>query len=491
MNEQLNEILMNWVQVLNGLLWNFLIVFLLAVGIFYTLITGAVQLRLFLQSIKVMTISRKKGQDPHGITPFQAFVTGLASRVGVGNIAGVAIAIAIGGPGAIFWMWLTAFLGMSSAFVESSLAQLFKIKDHHNQRFRGGPAYYITQGLKQKWLGIVFAITLILTYGFAFNAVQANAVTVATSEAWGWNDYNPILHLGRLNLEVSWVGLFLVLITGLVIFGGIRRIAYIAEGIVPLMALLYLAVAVYIMILNWPLLPSIFNLIFDHAFEMNAAAGGFFGGMISIAMMQGIKRGLFSNEAGMGSAPNAAAASDVKHPVNQGLVQMLGVFVDTFVVCTCTAMIILVSGLYQGAGFEGVALTQKALVSQIGPLGSDFLAIILFLFAYSTIIGNYAYAEGNVQFINNNPKVMLFFRFLVLIVVYLGAIGSIPLVWSIADLLMGIMASINLFAIVLLMPFLLMLLKDYSMQLRQGTKDPIFKLDQYPHYQKKIKSDIW
>jgi alanine or glycine:cation symporter, AGCS family len=491
MNDQLSETLMSWVQALNDPLWNFVIILLVAVGIFYTVITGAVQLRLFLQSIKVMTVSRKAGEDLHGITPFQAFVTGLASRVGVGNVAGVAIAIAIGGPGAVFWMWFTAFLGMSSAFVESSLAQLFKIRDNQNQQFRGGPAYYITQGLKQKWLGIVFAIALISTYGFVFNAVQANAIIGATSHAWGWDKANVMLNLGVFNLEVSWVGLFLVVITALIIFGGIKRIAKVAESFVPFMALLYLAVALYIAAINYAILPDIFQLIFTKAFEFEAAAGGFFGAMISMAMMQGIKRGLFSNEAGMGSAPNAAAASDVKHPVNQGLVQMLGVFVDTFVVCTCTAIIILVSGLYQDAGFEGVILTQKALVSQIGPFGSDFLAIILFLFAYSSIIGNYAYAEGNIQFINNNHKVMFIFRVLVLLMVYFGAIASVPLIWSLADLFMGVMASINLFAILLLTPFLLMLLKDYRSQMKQGIKDPEFKIDKYPKYKDKVNSKIW
>ena len=418
MNDQLNETLLGWINALNGPLWDFLVVFLVAVGIFYTIMTGAVQIRLFWHSMKVMKNSRGKVQDTHGITPFQAFVTGLASRVGVGNVAGVAIAIAIGGPGAVFWMWFTAFLGMSSAFVESSLAQLFKVRDNKNQQFRGGPAYYITQGLKQKWLGIVFAIALITTYGFVFNAVQANAITGATSHAWGWDQANLILPLGGLNLEISWVGLFLVLMTAVIIFGGIKRIAKVAESFVPFMAVLYLAVALYIAVINYDLLPSIFQLIFSKAFEFEAAAGGFFGAMVSMAMMMGIKRGLFSNEAGMGSAPNAAAASDVKHPVNQGLVQMLGVFVDTFVVCSCTAIIILVSGLYENAGFEGVTLTQMALESQIGAWGDDFLALILFLFAYSSIIGNYAYAEGNVQFINNNSRVMLIFRLFVLVMVY-------------------------------------------------------------------------
>ncbi|RKG34535.1 alanine/glycine:cation symporter family protein [Acinetobacter tianfuensis] len=491
MNDQLNETLLGWIDALNTPLWNFLVIFLVAVGLFYTIATGAVQLRLFWQSIKVMKGSRKAGDDDHGITPFQAFVTGLASRVGVGNVAGVAIAIAIGGPGAVFWMWMTAFLGMSSAFVESSLAQLFKVRDSQNKQFRGGPAYYISQGLKQKWLGIVFAVALISTYGFVFNAVQANAIIGATSHAWGWDKANVSFNLGGLELVISWVGLFLVLITACIIFGGIKRIAQVAERFVPFMAFLYLAVALYIAVINIDMLPGIFQLIFSKAFEFEAAAGGFFGSMISMAMMMGIKRGLFSNEAGMGSAPNAAAASDVKHPVNQGLVQMLGVFVDTFVVCSCTAIIILASGLYENAGFEGVALTQMALESQIGSWGDDFLAVILFLFAYSSVIGNYAYAEGNVQFINNSPKVMMVFRVLVLVMVYFGAVMSVPVIWNLADLFMGVMASINLFAILLLTPFLLMLLKDYVGQLKQGVQEPVFKLDNHPKFKEKVDSDIW
>jgi len=491
MNEQLNETLMSWVTLLNTPLWDFLVIFLVGVGIFYTLITGAVQIRLFWHSIKVMRSSRKKGEDSYGITPFQALVTGLASRVGVGNVAGVAIAIAIGGPGAVFWMWFTAFLGMSSAFVESSLAQLFKVRDTSNQQFRGGPAYYITQGLKQKWLGVVFAVALILTYGFVFNAVQANSIISATSHAWGWDQANLTVPMGAFSFELSWLGLVLVVMTAMIIFGGIKRIAKVAEKFVPIMALLYLVVALYIAVINIPIIPDIFRLIFSKAFEFDAAAGGFFGAMVSMAMMMGIKRGLFSNEAGMGSAPNAAAVSDVKHPVNQGLVQMLGVFVDTFIVCSCTAIIILSSGLYQNAGFEGVTLTQMALESQIGHWGDDFLAIILFMFAYSSIIGNYAYAEGNVQFINNNRKIMLIFRLLVLFMVYFGAIATVPLIWSMADLFMGVMATINLFAILLLTPFVLMLLKDFKAQLKRGVKEPEFKLDNHPKFKDRVNSDIW
>ncbi|QJQ52430.1 MULTISPECIES: alanine/glycine:cation symporter family protein [Vitreoscilla] len=487
MNEQLNDTLMAIVDKLNGPLWDFLVIFLVAIGLFYTIITGAVQLRLFLHSIKIMKNSRKIGNDDHGITPFQAFVTGLASRVGVGNVAGVAIAIALGGPGAVFWMWATAFLGMSSAFVESSLAQLFKIRDPRSKQFRGGPAYYITQGLKQKWLGVVFAIALILTYGFVFNAVQSNSIVSATDHAWGWNQANPML----FGTEISLVGIALVILTAAIIFGGIKRIATVAESFVPVMALLYLAVAMYIAAINLPILPDMFAMIFREAFQFEAAAGGFFGSMVSAAMMAGIKRGLFSNEAGMGSAPNAAAASDVKHPVNQGLVQMLGVFVDTFIVCTCTAVIILSSNFYTDASYSGVQLTQVALEAQIGSWGDDFLAIILFMFCYSSVIGNYAYAEGNMQFINNNPTVMNVFRVLVCVMVYMGAVTSIPLVWNAADLFMGVMATINLFAILLLTPYLMMLLKDYTSQLKRGVEEPEFKLKNHPKYKNKIKSDIW
>lgn len=491
MNEQLTATLMSWVSFFNDPLWDFLVVFLLAAGTFYTIATKAVQIRMFWQSIRVMKGSRKDGEDEHGITPFQAFVTGLASRVGVGNIAGVAIAIALGGPGAVFWMWVTALLGMSSAFTESTLAQLFKVRDTQTKQFRGGPAYYITQGLKSKKFGFVFAISLIFTYGFVFNSVQINAIANATSHSWGWDKANIILPLGGLNFEVSWVGLALVVLVAIAIFGGIKRIAKFAEMFVPIKAGLYLAAALYIAVINYDILPDVFKLIFTEAFEFKAAAGGFFGGMISLAMMQGIKRGLFSNEAGMGSAPNAAAASEVKHPVDQGLVQMLGVFVDTFIVCTSTALIILISGVYHDGGTIGVEMTQRALESQLGSWGGDFLAVLLFLFCYSAVLGNYAYAEGNMQFINNSPKVMFIFRIFVLFMVYFGAISSVPLVWSMADLFMGIMATINLIAILLLTPFVRKLLKDYREQMKKGIKNPEFKIDQYPEMKKKVDSDIW
>ncbi len=472
MTEQLHTL----VNAINGPLWDYLVYLLLGVGLFYTLSTFFVQIRLFPRSIKEMLSGRQSGSDPHGITPFQAFVTGLASRVGVGNIAGVAIAVSLGGPGAVFWMWFTALLGMSSAFAESSLAQLFKIRDHGNGQFRGGPAYYITNGLKQRWLGILFALSLILAFGFVFNAVQANSIVAATEKAWGWNKYI--------------VGTALVILAAPIIFGGIKRVSLVAEALVPVMAALYLLMALFIMITNISAVPAVFTLIFENAFQFDAAAGGLLGGLISQAMMLGIKRGLFSNEAGMGSAPNAAAAAEVKHPVSQGMIQMLGVFVDTMIVCSCTAFILLLSNVHATTELTGVQLTQAAIISHVGAWGADFLAIILFMFAFSSIIGNYAYAESNVQFIKNSRGVMVLFRMAVLGMVYFGSINSVPLVWDMADVSMGFMALINLVAIVLLSPYVFMLLKDYQTKLKMG-KDPVFKLSEHPGLKRKIKSDIW
>lgn len=470
------QLLSNFVDWGNDSLWTLLVPLLLIVGIFFSFATHFAQVRLFAQSIREIAAGRKDPTDPHGITPFQAFVTGVASRVGVGNIAGVALAISQGGPGAVFWMWVTALIGMGSAFAESSLAQLFKIRDHENGRFRGGPAYYIQYGLKQRWLGIIFALALILCFGFVFNAVQANTIAAATSKAWNWTP--------------EYVGIALCVFTLPIIFGGIRRVAHIAEAIVPIMALIYLLMALYIVFSNISLVPGVFALIFKEAFNFEAAAGGVLGAVFSQAMLLGIKRGLFSNEAGMGSAPNVAAAADVKHPASQGLIQMLGVFFDTFVVCSCTAFIILLSGP-SDAQETGVNITQTAIISHVGTWGGDFLAIVIFLFAFSSIIGNYAYAESNVNFIKDNPVVMTVFRLLVVAMVYFGSVNSMPLVWNMADLSMALMAIINLVAIILLCPFVFIILKDYQQQLKQGIHVPVLSLDNYPKLQKLLGRDIW
>ena len=471
-------------------LWDILIWMLIGIGLFFTLFSGVAQFRLFGRSIKSMLGSRNQHDDA-GISGFQAFVTGLASRVGVGNVAGVAIAIGIGGAGAVFWMWLIALIGMCSALAESSLAQLFKVRDATTGQFRGGPAYYIEQGLGQKWLGCLFALALIVCFGLVYQSIQSNTITLAIQSALGCVVEDDICQ-NQWQSYKHMIGALLVILTAPIIFGGIRRVAKIAEMVVPIMALIYILVALAIILMNITAIPSIIALIFEKAFVFEAAGGGLFGSMVSVAMMQGIKRGLYSNEAGQGSAPNAAAAASVKHPLDQGMIQMFGVFVDTLIVCSCTAFIILLAQMPDNAAnLSGIQLTQAALESHVGGWGQYFLAIILFIFAFSTIIGNYAYAESNMQFLKNNTKVLTLFRLLVLGFVYFGAVVKVDVVWDMGDLTMGTMAFINLIAILLLSRYVFVLIHDYQSQLKLGVAYPIFKLDNHPKLKQKVKSDIW
>lgn len=478
------------VNAVSSPLWDWLIWILIGVGVFFTISTGLVQLRLFGRSIKEIKGSRQNPSDPHGITAFQAFVIGLASRVGTGNIAGVAIAITAGGAGAVFWMWVTALIGMASAFAESTLAQLFKVRDKQTGLFRGGPAYYIAHGLGQRWLSVLFSLSLILCFGFVYNAIQANTITQAVQSAAGMTAAHGVSEETWDNYKHG-VAAVLVILTAPIIFGGVKRVARVAEAIVPIMALLYLGVALFVVITNLSGIPKMFTLIFEDAFTVKAAGGGLLGGLISQAMMMGIKRGLYSNEAGQGSAPNAAAAADVKHPASQGLIQMLGVFVDTIIVCSATAFIILLSDFQANPELSGIQLTQAALSTHIGAWAQQFLAIILFIFAFSTIIGNYAYAETNVQYLHGNAVVLTVFRMLMLAFVYFGAVAKVSIVWDMGDLSMGIMALINLIAIALLYKLVLLLLKDYTVKLKMGKTEPEFKLSEHPVLKRKIKTDIW
>lgn len=470
-------------------LWAWLVWILIGVGVFFTLVTGFVQIRLLARSVKEIKGSRQNPNDPHGITAFQAFATGLASRVGTGNIVGVAIAISAGGPGAVFWMWLTALIGMSSAFAESTLAQLFKVRDKDTGLFRGGPAYYIQYGLNQRWLAVLFSISLILCFGFVYNAIQANTIVQAVQSAAGMTEAQGVSAAVWDNYK-HMIAAVLVIITAPIIFGGIKRVARAAEAIVPLMALLYIGVALFVMLMHLGEIPRMFGLIFNDAFSFQAVGGGLLGGLISQAMMLGIKRGLFSNEAGQGSAPNAAAAADVKHPVSQGLIQMLGVFVDTLIVCSATAFIILLSDAWN-SDLSGIQVTQAALESHIGAWAQHFLALILFMFCFSTIIGNYAYAETNIQYLNNNRTVLTLFRMLVLAFVYFGSVAKVDIVWDMGDLSMGMMALINLVSIALLYKWVVVLLKDYSVKIKLGKSEPEFKLSEHPVLKRKIKTDIW
>ncbi|GAB6261484.1 sodium:alanine symporter family protein [Photobacterium sp. CCB-ST2H9] len=463
---------------LNDLLWGSVLIYLLiGVGIFFTYRLGFIQFRHFLHMFQVMKNSRKS--DAAGISSFQALCTSLAARVGTGNMAGVAVALTLGGPGAIFWMWLIAMLGMATAFAESALAQLYKTRDDDGN-YRGGPAYYMEKGLGMRWMGVVFSIFLIIAFGLVFNAVQANSIAKAMNVAFGWQ---PLV-----------VGMVLVALTGFIIFGGMRTIARTAEILVPVMAICYLALALVVVAMNIEQVPSVLALIFRSAFGLEEAASGALGYTIAQGMINGLKRGLFSNEAGMGSAPNAAASATPypPHPASQGYVQMLGVFTDTIVICSATVAIILISGEYvPHSEVTGIELTQRALSSQVGGWGEIFIAIAIFLFAFTSLVANYSYAETNLIFLEHNHKAGLaIFRLVVLGMVMFGALAELPTVWTMADISMGMMAIINLIAIVLMSGTVVKLARDYNAQLSLG-KVPTFDSRQYPELHAQLDEEIW
>ncbi|WP_311750231.1 sodium:alanine symporter family protein [Proteus columbae] len=463
----------------NNILWGYVLIYLLlGVGIYFTIRTGFIQIRHFRHMFSILKNSHKS--DKSGISSFQALCTSLAARVGTGNLTGVAIALTAGGPGAIFWMWVVALIGMATSLIESTLAQLYKTKDDDGN-YRGGPAYYMTKGLKMRWMGVLFAIFLIIAFGLVFNAVQANSIAQATASAF--------------NFDPLYVGIFLVLTSGFIIFGGLRWIARVAELVVPVMATAYLLLAFWVVADHIERLPEVFILIFKSAFGLQEAAAGAIAYGISQAMTQGIQRGLFSNEAGMGSAPNAAASATPypPHPASQGYIQMLGVFMDTLVICSATAVIILSSGVLDSypEGINGIQLTQLALSSSVGGWGSTFIAIAIFFFAFTSIIANYAYAESNMIFLGRNHTTGLFLlRSAALAMVMFGALADMPLVWKMADLSMGLMAMTNLIAIILLSGVALKLVKDYNQQ-RQAGLLPTFDIRQYPELQDDIEEGIW
>ena len=462
------ETITQWITSINDVLWTYiLIIMLLGCAVWFTIKTRFVQFRMFKEMVRLLGDSTSKAEGKeHHISSFQAFAVSLASRVGTGNLAGVATAITVGGPGAVFWMWIIALLGSSSAFIESTLAQLYKVKGKTS--YIGGPAYYMKKGLKQPWMGVLFAILIIFTFAFAFNTVQSNTICAAFEQAFQFDHVT--------------MGIILTVLTLMIIFGGIQRIAKVSSIIVPVMALGYILLAFVIVGMNITHLPDVIKLIVSSAFGWEQALGG----GIGVALMQGIKRGLFSNEAGMGSAPNVAATADVSHPVKQGLIQTLGVFSDTLVICTCTAFIILFSGVPLGGEANGVQLTQMALNNEIGSGGSIYVAIAILFFAFSSIIGNYYYGEANLRYITHNKWVMTIFRLMTGAMVMFGALASLDLAWSLADVCMGLMTICNLIAIVLLGKYAFRLLEDYLAQKRQGIKNPTFTKDKM----KDIEQDI-
>jgi len=464
------------VSYINSLLWGSVLIYgLVGAGIFFTLRLGFIQVTHLGHAISLMRGSRQKSSD--GLSSFQVFCTSMAARVGAGNMAGVAVALTTGGPGAIFWMWLIAFLGMATSMIESTLAQVFKVKDQEGQ-FRGGPSYYMTQGLGQRWMGILFAITLIIAFGLVFNAVQANTITGALSSAFS---LDPLI-----------VGIVLSIASGLVIMGGLKNVAKVSEILVPVMALAYLAIAVVVVLMNVEQLPQVFMLIINSAFGWQEAASGGVAFAIAQAMKAGIARGLFSNEAGMGSAANVAASAspNPNHPASQGFIQMLGVFVDTIVICTATAAIILLAGDV-GAPGDGIALTINALEVHVGAWGGAFIAGSIVLFCFTSIIANYSYAETNVLFLSNNKASLLpIFRLIVVAMVMFGAMAKINIVWALADASMGLMALVNLAALLLLSSLAIKVIKDYQAQRKAG-KTPVFKASDFPELAGKTEKGIW
>lgn len=445
------------IEWLSNFLYTYILIFMLiALGIFFTYKTNFVQFRYIKEMFRLLGDGAANGKEDGHVSSFQAFCISTASRVGTGNLAGIAIAISVGGPGAIFWMWLIALIGAGSSFVESTLAQIYKEKDDKGA-FRGGPAYYIEKGLNKKWLGILFSILITVSFGLIFNSVQSNTISIAMNEAFGFD---------RMT-----VGIVLMILTVAIIIGGVQRVAKVSGIIVPVMAVLYILVSLFVILKNIGEVPGIILLIFENAFGIKQAVGGSLGGVILI----GIKRGLFSNEAGMGSAPNAAATANVSHPVKQGLIQTLAVFNDTIIICSCTAFIILLSDVDLSGGLTGIQLTQNALSSQIGSIGSTFIAICILLFAFSSIIGNYYYGESNIEFLTDKKIYIGIYRAGVGAMVLFGSVASLDVVWNMADVFMAVMAIINLIAITALGKFAYRALEDYRKQKKNGIKDPVFK----------------
>jgi alanine or glycine:cation symporter, AGCS family len=462
------------VDPINNVLWGqgqILIYLLLFAGFWFSYKLGFVQLRQFKYMFTVMKGSTQ--DDKSGISSFQALCTGLSARVGTGNLAGVAMAISLGGSGAVFWMWVIALLGMATGFAESVLGQLYKVRDDHKE-FRGGPAYYIKAGLNKPWLAILFSICLFLGYGFSFSAMQANTISEALNNTFA--------------IPSHYTGTVIVILAGSIVIGGMRSIARFAELVVPFMGLAFVLTAVVVTAMNYQLLPSMFIDIFQSAFGLTEAGAGALGA----AIKNGIQRGLYSNEAGAGSVPHAAAgASPVpNHPVAQGYVQMLGVFLDTMVLCTCTAVIILLSGIGISGEMEGISMTQNAMSTHFGAGGNYFVAAAITLFAFTSVVANYAYAESNLHLFRMDNRVgRLAYTSVYLMMVFWGASASLKEVWSMADMALGLMTLVNIYAIVLLTPTIVNLTRDYQKKLKSGNT-PTFALNDI-EIQGNAETDVW
>ncbi|AEP90989.1 sodium:alanine symporter family protein [Bacillus subtilis] len=442
------------INIPSDFIWKYLFYILIGLGLFFTIRFGFIQFRYFIEMFRIVG---EKPEGNKGVSSMQAFFISAASRVGTGNLTGVALAIATGGPGAVFWMWVVAAVGMASSFVESTLAQLYKVRD--GEDFRGGPAYYIQKGLGARWLGIVFAVLITVSFGLIFNAVQTNTIAGALDGAF---------HVNKIV-----VAIVLAVLTAFIIFGGLKRVVAVSQLIVPVMAGIYILIALFVVITNITAFPGVIATIVKNALGFEQVVGGGIGGIIVI----GAQRGLFSNEAGMGSAPNAAATAHVSHPAKQGFIQTLGVFFDTFIVCTSTAFIILLYSVTPKG--DGIQVTQAALNHHIGGWAPTFIAVAMFLFAFSSVVGNYYYGETNIEFIKTSKTWLNIYRIAVIAMVVYGSLSGFQIVWDMADLFMGIMALINLVVITLLSNVAYKVYKDYAKQRKQGL-DPVFKAKNIP-----------
>lgn len=442
------------INIPNNFIWKYLVYILVGTGLFFTFRFRFIQFHYFIEMFRIVG---EKPEGNKGVSSMQAFFISAASRVGTGNLTGVALAISTGGPGAVFWMWVVAAVGMASSFVESTLAQLYKVKD--GSEFRGGPAYYMQKGLGSRWLGIVFAVLITVSFGLIFNAVQSNTIAVAFDEAF---------HVNK-----TIIAIILAVLTAFIIFGGLQRVVSVSQLIVPVMAGLYIIIALFVVVVNINTVPGLLMTIVKNAFGIEQIVGGGLGGIIVI----GAQRGLFSNEAGMGSAPNAAATAHVSHPAKQGLIQTLGVFFDTFIVCTSTAFIILLYSVTPKG--DGIQVTQAALQHHLGSWAPTFIAIAMFLFAFSSVVGNYYYGQTNIEFIKKSKVWLNLYRILVVAMVVYGCVANFQIVWDMANLFMGLLALFNLISILLLSTIAYKVYKDYAKQRKQGL-DPVFKAKNIP-----------
>ena len=462
----MKEVILEVLARVNDIIWVPLMIMLMGTGFYFTYKLKFVQFKMLPESIRVML--KKEKNISNGINPVEAFLVGLASRIGAGNITGVATAIVIGGPGSMFWMWAVALVVAASSFVENTLGQIFKVNEEE-KGFVGGPSYYMKSGMGAKNMGKIFAFVLIACYGIAFVSIQSNTISsIATSTFPNVN-----------NMEII-VGIVVMTLTAFVLLGGAKKIVKVSSIFVPFMSVGYLILAVIVIILNFNTLPTVISTIISQAFTIQSITGATIGGVI----INGARRGMFSNEAGMGSAPNAAATATTSHPVKQGLVQMLGVFVDTLVICTATGLIILTSlsrteflnfsnAALTDSSFNAVVVTQQALINTLGNWSGYLLAIFIFFFAFTSILGNYFYSESSFEYLTDNKKSLFGFKVLVVLVVYWGAVAQTETLWALSDVLMGVMAFLNIIAISYLFKYVYRALEDYNKQKKQN-KDPIF-----------------